>query len=122
MPMKSFRFAESSEPNTKHRSFLIIYLACMVTFSPLAAAENIFDTKDMHSVEVVELQANAFFKTWLARHKDALILVTDYRAKGTDGKASKIEGQFMFTGMKKILYKGTQYELPEYGVYDRKGK
>lgn len=105
-----------------NRPLLGLCLVCVGTYLPLAAAENIFDTKDMHSVEVVELQANALFKTWLTRHKDALILVTDYRAQGTDAKTSKIERQFMFTGMKKILYRGTQYELPEYRVYDRRGR
>lgn len=110
----------SKENNMRNLKWplLVICLGCIATIAPLAAGENIFDTKDMHSVEVVELQANAFFKTWLARHKDALMLVTDYRTQGTDAKASKIEGQFMFMGMKKILYRGTEYELPEYGVYD----
>jgi hypothetical protein len=103
-----------------NRYFLKFCITCIISVSALAAEENIFDTKDMHSVEVVELQANAFFKTWLARHRNSLILVTDYRAQGMDAKSSKIEGQFIFTGMKKILYKGTHYELPEYGVYDRK--
>jgi hypothetical protein len=98
-----------------------VALLCLLLFEPLTAGPvtdgSIFDTSHMRELEIVELQQNGYFKTYFARNGEAMVLVTDYRSATIVPNGSRMKGTFLFIAVRKVLYRGTQYELPEYGVY-----
>lgn len=96
--------------------FALLCLARISAQTPEAGS--IFDTSRMQEVEIIELQKNGYFKTYFALSGEAMVLVTDYRSTSMLAKGSRIKGTFLFVGMRKVLYRGTQYELPVYGVYE----
>ena len=104
--------------------FAIAALLCLVAGEPASAESpetgSIFDTSQMHELEIVELQKNGYFKTYFARNAEAMALVTDYRSTAIVPKGSRVKGTFLFVAMRKVIYRGTQYELPEYAVLTRK--
>ena len=102
--------------------FAIAALLCLVAGEPASAESpetgSIFDTSHMHELEIIELQKNGYFKTYFARNGNSMVLVTDYRSTAILPKGSRVKGTFLFVAMRKLLYRGTQYEMPEYAVYE----
>jgi hypothetical protein len=98
-----------------------VALLCLLLFEAVSAGSitdgSIFDTSKMRELEILELQQNGYFKTYFARHNEALVLVTDYRTTSIVSKGTRITGTFLFVNMRKVLYRGTEYELPVYAVY-----
>jgi hypothetical protein len=76
----------------------------------------------MSELVVSEVHKNGYFKTYFAKDKDTLVLVTDYRTTALLRPGSRISGPFIFVGLRKVHYQGTQYELPEYAVYEGRQK
>jgi hypothetical protein len=104
------------------KNFLAVTaLLCLLAGQPRGAQSpesgSIFDTSQMHGLEIIELHKNGYFKTYFARHGEAMVLVTDYRSTSIVPKGSRVKGTFLFVAMRKVLYRGTQYEMPEYAIY-----
>lgn len=99
-------------------TFLFCLLVARQTSAESPEAGSIFDTSQLHELEIVELHKNGYFKTYFARNGDTLVLVTDYRSTAIVPKGNRVKGTFHFIAIRKILYRGTQYELPEYGIYE----
>ncbi len=79
---------------------------------------SIFDTSRIKELVISEVYKNGYFKTYFAKDGENLVLVTDYRTTQLARSGSRVSGPFIFVGVRKVFYRGTQYEIPEYAVYD----